>query len=313
MFHKEKQLNIIGSRKIWFGLSSILVIGSLLSIFIGGLKLGIDFTGGSLMEIQTTDQNTTVSATYLEELISTNVPEVPELKIQSTSEEAAGEGVSSYLIRTSPLTEDQHQQILHALEGGISDVSELRFESVGPTIGLELRDKAFEALIVAIIVIILYIAWSFRKVSEPVASWKYGLSAIVALIHDVVIVTGVFALISRVSDFQIDALFVTALLVTLGYSVNDTIVVFDRIRENVLRAHISSFETLVNKSVNETISRSINTSLTTLLVLLTMYFFGGASIQGFVLTLVLGIVIGTYSSIFLASPILVTWEKLRKK
>lgn len=298
---------IIQKRKIWFTLSSILVIGSLVIISTMGLKLGLDFTGGSLLEIETQDS---LELATVERMVNEAVPSLEEVKVQSG-------GDNRFLIRTAPLTEDQHLNILSKLRGEGS-VDELRFESVGPTLGQELKDKAFTALIVAAIVIILYVAWSFRHVSEAVSSWKYGLGAIIALAHDIIIVTGVFAVFSHYLNYQVDGLFVTALLVILGYSVNDTIVVYDRVRENVLAQQEKkgkkkfTFEELVNNSVNQTIVRSINTSLTTLLVLFTLFFFGGSSIKGFILALIIGILIGTYSSIFLASPILVWWEGKKK-
>lgn len=295
--------NIIQKRKIWFSISAVLVIASLLFIGINGLRLGIDFTGGSLIEVKITGES--VSNAGIEELVIAGLSEDAEVKVQSS-------GIDEYLIRTGALSESEHQKIMASLRE-LGQIEELRFESIGPTLGAELKDKAFTALIVASIVIILYIAWSFRKVAEPVQSWKYGIGAIIALVHDVVIVTGVYVLISTFTNYQIDALFVTALLVVLGYSVNDTIVVYDRVRENVLAKNIKHFETLVNKSVNETITRSINTSLTTLLVLLSLFFFGGDSISGFVVALMIGVLIGTYSSIFIASPVLVVFEELAKR
>jgi len=295
--------NIIPKRKIWFTISSILVVGSLLAIFVNGLKLGIDFTGGSLLEIKLADSAAKTSA--VEASILDALPSLEEIKVQSS-------GAAQFIVRTKELSEPEHQLVLESLTE-FGEVDELRFESIGPTLGQELKDKAITALIVASIVIILYIAWSFRKVLEPIQSWKYGVGAIAALVHDVIITTGIFSFFTHYGNYQVDALFITALLVVLGYSVNDTIVVYDRIRENVLNKHIKHFEDLVNQSVNETITRSINTSLTTLLVLLTLFFFGGASIQGFILALIIGVVIGTYSSIFLASPVLVVWAQYGKR
>jgi len=177
-----------------------------------------------------------------------------------------------------------------------------------------LKIKALEAILAVLAAIILYIAWAFRKVSDPVSSWKYGVTAIVALAHDVIIPTGIFVLLGHFMNVELDILFVTALLTILGFSVNDTIVVFDRTRENLARDHHKhDFEFIVNKSVNETIRRSINTSLTTFVVLLAIYLFGGETIKNFILALMLGVVVGTYSSIFLASPLLVVWEKFSRR
>ena len=297
-------VKIIQKRKIWFTISTILVLGSILAIYINGLKLGIDFTGGSLLEVRLID--TTAQSSAVEASVLSALPELDEIKVQSS-------GTAQFIVRTKELSQSEHQLILGSMLAEFGEVDELRFESIGPTLGAELKDKAITALIVASIVIILYIAWSFRKVLEPVQSWKYGVGAIVALVHDVVITTGVYSFFTHFGNYQVDGLFITALLVVLGYSVNDTIVVYDRVRENVLNKKIKHFEELVNQSVNDTITRSINTSLTTLLVLLSLFFLGGASIHGFVLALIIGVVIGTYSSIFLASPILVVWAQYSQR
>ncbi len=198
--------------------------------------------------------------------------------------------------------------------GGEQVIQEMRFESIGPVIGEELKQKAIRAIIAVLVAIILYIAWAFRKVSEPVSSWKYGVTAIIALAHDVIIPTGIFVVLGQILGIELDILFVTALLTILGFSVNDTIVVFDRTRENLARDHHQhDFEFIVNKSVNETIRRSIITSVTTFVVLLAIYLFGGESIKYFVLALMVGVVVGTYSSIFLASPLLVVWEHFSRR
>ncbi|OGN25672.1 MAG: protein-export membrane protein SecF, partial [Candidatus Yanofskybacteria bacterium RIFCSPLOWO2_01_FULL_44_22] len=189
-----------------------------------------------------------------------------------------------------------------------------RFDSIGPTIGRELKRNAAIALVVAIIAIVLYIAWAFRHVSEPVSSWKYGVAAVIALIHDVTIPTAVFALLGKFSGVPIDALFITALLTIMGFSVHDTIVVFDRTRENLRKLKgREEFSVTVNRSVNETFTRSINTSVTILLALVAIVVFGGESVRYFALALIIGIVFGTYSSIFIASPLLVLWNDLTKK
>ncbi|MBA3046872.1 protein translocase subunit SecF, partial [Candidatus Falkowbacteria bacterium] len=174
------------------------------------------------------------------------------------------------------------------------------------------KRKSVLAIIIVLIAIVLYIAWTFRKVSKPVASWKYGLAAIIALFHDVIITVGIFAVLGKFFGVEINTAFVAAILTVLGYSVNDTIVVFDRVRENLPKSE-EDFEGTINTSVNQTITRSINTSITTLLVLLSIVFFGGATIRDFILALSIGVFVGTYSSIFLASPILVIWEKIRNR
>ncbi|MCK5475120.1 MAG: protein translocase subunit SecF [Candidatus Pacebacteria bacterium] len=195
------------------------------------------------------------------------------------------------------------------------NIEEKRFDSIGPVIGNELKSTAVLAIVIAIISIVLYIAWAFRKVSRPVSSFKYGIIATIALFHDVIITLGVFSVLGHLYNVEIGIPFVAALLAILGYSVNDTIVVFDRTRENLLRARDDDFEKTVNKSVNETLIRSINTSFTTLLVLFTLLLFGGETIKYFIVALIVGITAGTYSSLFIASPLLVTWQKwsVRKK
>lgn len=197
------------------------------------------------------------------------------------------------------------------VENEKANLEELRFDSVGPSIGEELKRKSLYAVFLVLIAVVLYIAFTFRKVSKPIASWKYGVTAIIALFHDVIIVLGVFSFLGYFYEIEINTPFVAAILTVLGYSVNDTIVVFDRIRENLPKSD-EDFEGTVNSSINQTLTRSIYTSFTTLLVLLSILFFGGSTIRDFVLALSIGIFIGTYSSIFLASPILVIWEKLKK-
>ena len=301
-------IQIIQKRKTFYAISGLLVALSIAAIAVWGLRLGIDFTGGSLVELGVAE-GVEVGIVDIEESLSAEGFEVSSVQPSSSD---------TYLVRLETLSEEEHQRMLATLHANVvtSDgtpvLSELRFESIGPTIGEELKEKAVAALLVALVFIIIYIAYAFRKVSQPVASWKYGLGAIVALVHDSVIIAGVFAVLGHAMAVEIDAMFVTALLTIIGFSVHDTIVVYDRTRENLLRRKNDPFEEVVNSSVNETIARSVNTSLTTLFVLGALYFFGGESVRWFVLALMLGIVIGTYSSIFVASPLLVTWKKSRK-
>ncbi len=297
-------LNIIQNRNKFFIISGVLVILSILSLSIWGLNLGIDFTGGSLLEVQVSSK-TDLSGQDVSNLISEKMPDIGEVRAQPTDD--------GFLIRMKDLSESEHQQILSVLSEN-NKIIEKRFESIGPVIGQELKTKALWAVLFALIVIIAFIAYTFRKVSKPVASWKYGIGAIIALAHDVLIVTGIFSALGYFFlGFEADILFITALLTILGYSVNDTIVVYDRTRENLIYNPQTTFEDTVNKSVNDTIRRSINTSITTLLVLLALYFLGGATISNFVLALILGTLVGAYSSIFIASPLLVVWHKLKRK
>ena len=311
-------LNIIQNRKTYFTFSAILVILSIMSLVIWGLVPAIDFTGGTLMEVEF--PNTRPEIAEIKQAVDSL--ELGDIKIQPTDEKGL-------LLRFKDIDEPTHQQILETLnsltnfekiEGEDGNprlpenrVTEHKFTSIGPIVGQELKKKTITAMILVIVCIILYIAWAFRKVSKPVQSWKYGLTAIIALTHDVIIVSGIFAALGHFLGYEVDVLFVTALLTILGYSVNDTIVVFDRVRENLFRYQGFDFEDTVNRSVNETVVRSLNTSITTLLVLFSIYLFGGASIKQFILALICGAIIGTYSSIFLASPLLVVWQKLRKR
>lgn len=298
-------LRIIQNRYIYFIISGILIIASIVLLSIWGLKLGIDFTGGTLIELNFANRP---DSHEVQNLLANEYQDLEEVKIQPA-------GDKELIIRTKTLNEDEHQKLLAFLNKnyGQDTIVENRFESIGPVIGEELKNKAVTAIIIVLITIILYVAYTFRKVSKPVASWKYGIAAITALIHDVLIVIGVFVVLGHIYNVEVGILFVTALLTVLGYSVNDTIVVFDRVRENLIYRPKETFVETINHSVNETILRSINTSLTTLLVLLAVYFFGGVTIKNFILALIIGTLAGTYSSIFIASPLLVAWQQFKKK
>ena len=299
-------MRIIYKRKIFFIISGILFLAAIASLSLWGLRLGIDFTGGTIAEYT----------------FKNNRPQVFEVRDVLSKEgiedlQAQLAGSQEIILRAKTLSEEEHQKIVAALGKGFGaeQLVENKFESIGPVVGNEPKNKAISALILASILIILYIAFAFRKVSRSVQSWKYGLGAIIALIHDLTIVTGIFAVLGHFWGYEVDAFFVTSLLTVLGYSVNDTIVVYDRTRENLFRSAGENFEETVNRSVNETMARSINTTLTTLLTLIFLYFFGGETIRIFVLSLMLGIFFGAYSSLFVASPLLVVWQKLggRKK
>jgi len=290
---------IIKNRKIFFIISAVLVSAAIFSIATFGLNLGIDFKGGSILEVSYSDDRPELAV--VNERIANSV--LGQVIVQPTGE-------SGFIVRTEGSGEENRQALLSALSlGGELKMKEERFNAVGPTIGAELRSKAWIAIATVVIAIILFIAFVFRHVSKPVSSWKYGVIAIVALAHDIIIPTGIFAYLG----YEIDSLFVIALLAILGLSINDTIVVFDRIRENLKNKISKDFGEVVGKSLQQTFTRSINTSLTTLFVLLTLYFIGPESTQNFALALALGIFFGTYSSIFLASPLLVAIEKWRSK
>jgi preprotein translocase subunit SecF len=299
-------LPIIKLKNLWFFISGTIIVVSIAAVAVWGLKFGIDFTGGSVQEIQwnvVRPDSVAVSAIYKDH-------GVPSVEIQNS-------GANESFIYFQDIDASKHTEILNALRQKFATSSvaadkvleEKSFSAIGPSIGAELQQKSLYAIVVVLLAIIVYIAWAFRKVSRPVASWKYGVAAVIALMHDVFIPIGIFSILGHFLGYQIDILFVTALLTVLGFSVHDTIVVFDRIRENLLKRN-GEFEDIVNYSVNQTITRSINTSLTVMVVLLCVYFLGGASVHNFILTLIIGVFFGTYSSIFIASPVLVVWHNL---
>lgn len=283
-------INIIGKKYIFLSISGILVIAGILSIAVFGLKQGIDFTGGTLWQI---------GGVTKEALIKL----LPEAVIIPQDD-------SAFLLRAKEISENEHQELLAELKAEFPSLVEERFESIGPSIGRELRQKAITAFILVLLAISLYIAFAFRKVSHPVKSWKYGVITILTLFHDAIIPTGLMALLGYLVGVEIDINFIIAILVVMGFSVHDTIVVFDRLRENLRfsRQPDADFPALVNKSVNETLARSINTSLTLALVLLALYLFGSAALSYFALVILVGTVVGTYSSICIASPLLVLWR-----
>ncbi|TSC72268.1 MAG: hypothetical protein G01um101470_371 [Parcubacteria group bacterium Gr01-1014_70] len=291
-------MDFVKYRKLFYTVSGILVCGSFGALFVWGLPLGVDFTGGTLMELSF--EGTLPSQDDVRNRLASL--ELGDVQIQQT-------GNQGVILRMRDMDEETHQRVLTELGGTGAVFTEKRFVSVGPTIGNELTRKAIWALSLVLVMIVAYIAVVFRHVSYPVSSWKYGLVAIAALIHDVAIPIGLFVYLGKFHGVEINALFISALLTILGFSVHDTIVVFDRVRENLRKRAGAQFEDTVNVSIGETVVRSINTSLTLLFVLLTLFFFGGESTKYFSLALIVGTVVGVYSSIFIASPLLVTWEK----
>lgn len=296
---------IIQKRKIFLSLSTLAVVAAVLALFFWGLNFGIDFTGGSLMEVEFKNYQPTI-AELQDGLKEVNLH---NLVIQPTE--------NSTILRFKENSEEVHQAALKKLQELVKDrkdasVKELQFDSVGPSIGKELKSKSFNATVIVFIMIIIYISFAFRKVSKPIASWKYGIAAIIALIHDILFILGVFAVIGHFYGVEVNTPFIAAVLTVLGYSVSDTIIVFDRIRENLPKSQ-EDFENTVNRSVNQTLTRSINTSFSAILALLAVLFFSSSTIKDFALALIIGIFIGTYSSIFIASPVLVVWEKLARR
>ncbi len=350
-------IKIIQRRKIWFAFSLILTVASVFALAEWNLKMGIDFTGGTLMELSF--KNGTLNSEEIKDSLK-------DLNLGEVSVQFSGE--KDVLLKLKDIDEETHQKIIGALEtrvekkisdetvpsgdaaaennktensaekkakdvsvetdsknvdveinadnanqtiagAGEKNVEEKRFDSIGPVIGNELKSTAVWAVAIALIGMVLYIGWAFRKVSRPVSSFKYGISATIALFHDVVITLGAFSVLGHFYNVEIGLPFMAAILAILGYSVNDTIVVFDRTRENLIKSGSENFEDTVNKSVNETLIRSLNSSFTTLLVLFALFLFGGETIKYFIAALLVGISFGTYSSIFIASPLLVTWQK----
>ncbi len=299
---------IIKNRRIFYTFSLILIIASLFSFAKWGLNYGIEFTGGTLIEVNYLDGRPEQS-TILESLSTLD---------DKASVRPVGE--DGFIIRMKPINQEEKSKVMEVLsvnqDNSASSTKAVlqTFDSIGPILGAEALRKAMVSIVLVILGIVLFITFAFRKVSEPVSSWKYGFIAIVALVHDVIIPTGVFSILGHYAGYEIDTLFVTALLVILGFSVHDTIVVFDRVRENLrLSSARKPFEQVVGESINQTIVRSVNTSLTTLFALLVLYFFGGSTTEHFSLALIIGISAGTYSSIFVGSALLVTVERWGKK
>lgn len=297
-------LNITQHRNYFFAASIFFMVVSIVFLSMWGLKLSIDFTGGSLLEIKFLKDRPTIDSAQ-EALRGLNLGEII---IQPA-------GDKSMVFRFQSVEESTHQNILSALKDKFglpaqagADFQEDRFEAIGPAIGAELRTKAVYSIFAVLLAIILYVAWAFRKVSFVVQSWKYGVTALIALAHDVIIPLGLFAALGHFLNVEVGGAFVAAMLTILGFSVHDTIVVFDRMRENLFK-YRDTLEVITNRSVNETMARSITTSLTAILALLGVYFFGGESVKYLSLVLIVGIFFGTYSSIFIASPLLVVWDK----
>jgi preprotein translocase subunit SecF len=294
--------NIISKRKYFYIISGTLMILSIISISVWGLRYGLDFTGGTLMTVKS-DQTITTDQVK-SAVASAGISD-------STVTQSQG-GI--FLIRYKDSSDDKNKEVLAKLQEKFPGIKNTSLDYTGSSISSELKTKSVWALLIAVVGIALYIAYAFRKVSRPVESWKYGVGAVVALIHDVLITVGIFAVLGHFLNMEIDTTFIAALLTILGFSVHDTIVVYDRTRENLMRSSgKEDFSEVVNRSLNETMARSINTSLTVIVTLLAIFIFGGESIKTFTLALLIGIGFGTYSSIFVASALMVDWWRIENK
>ena len=297
-------LKVIEHRNIFLGIAGFLVLISLVSIGIFGFRQGIDFTGGSLwrFKVQDSANLAKIESVFKDEM---GISDVHLTYVGSDN---------SILARLPVVDQPTHDKGLLLLESNLPGFVELGFQSIGPSVGAELRKNALLAVFFVLLGISLYVAFAFRKVSRPISSWKYGVVTLVSLFHDVIIPAGLLAFLGRFYGVEIDSNFIVALLVIAGFSVHDTIVVFDRIRENLtLNRGKAEFADIINDSVNQTAVRSVYTSLTLIFVLITLLFLGPATLQYFIGTLLLGTVIGVYSSIFIASPLLLIWHRFSQK
>lgn len=291
----------LGRKKIlWLIISVVLIIPGVITLITQGLPLGIDFRGGSVLEVGFTEN---ISKSDLVAKVA-SYPEARGAQVISSEE-------NIFIIKTLTLSDGERRLIVDNLRRDLGELTERRYEVVGPAVSADLTRNAIIAVVLASVLILLYLAYSFRSVSYPVSSWRFGLTSLAALVHDVIITVGAFAILAYFFDFELDVSFITALLTVMGFSVHDTIVVFDRIRENLGQRKINTaqeFEQIADSSLSETLNRSIGTSLTVMITLTALAVLGGDTIRPFVLTLLIGVAIGTYSSIFTATPLLVVWQ-----
>lgn len=296
-------MDIIKYKNLFFAFSLIVIIPGIIALSLWHLKLGIDFVGGTLWEIRF-EQNKQISLQDVEKLLQRENAQVSS--ITQTSQD-------SILLRLKVFEQDKINDLKNKITSQYGKTEDLRLETVGPTISKELTQKALLAIIISIFGIVAYITWAFRQVPKPTSSVAFGVCTIIALVHDVIVVVGIFAILGHFLNIEVDSLFITALLTVIGFSVHDTIVVFDRIRENLKKHQDLAFANVINHSLIQTLGRSLSTSLTAIFVLIALFLFGGESIKIFVLALLIGIISGTYSSIFNAAPLLVVWHSLKLK
>lgn len=293
-------MNLIAKRKWWYAISLLIIIPGTISLFVNGLKLGIDFQGGQMLEVSGKVSQETVT------------PITEQLELKDVTIISSGENTMiRYRDEAEPKQQQANRQNLSS-QLATTGNQEIRFETVGPAVSADITRNAIISVALAAVAIVLYIAFAFRNVPPPLTSWNFGVAAIIAMLHDALLLLGIFSILGWAFGVEVDSLFVTAILTVIGFSVHDTIVVFDRIREN-LRRERGELEAIVNNSILETLARSLNTSITVLLTLLALYLFGGQSIKMFVLALLIGIASGTYSSILNASPLLISWQNYKQK
>jgi len=290
-------MNLIKPRKWWYIISLIIITPGIISLILFGLKPSIDFTGGTLIEIEGTKDRAKIEA-----LAKNNHFE--NLVVAETD--------GGYSLRSKPITEESHKKFKEGLVS-VSGAKEVRVETVGPSVSREITNRAFISIALASFLIVVYLAYAFRKVPKPAKSLEFGITAVIALLHDTLVLLGVFSLLGHFFGIEVDPLFITAVLTVIGFSVHDTIIIYDRIRENLIKGEPGTFEWVVNKSIIERLPRTFSTSALVWIMLLVLYIFGGETIKFFVLALVIGIFSGTYSSIFNASPLLVTWQNFKQK
>ncbi|MFA5948157.1 MAG: protein translocase subunit SecF [Candidatus Gracilibacteria bacterium] len=336
---KEPAYKFIQNSKIWYMMSGTFAIVAIMAIFVFGAKLGFDFTGGTLLEFKfkepITKQVLTEKLNEIEKesAAEVSIPKTPEAAVATESSttdvtikneesekldfskaQIIESGTNSYVVKTKYLSSEVHDKLIEKMKTRLPEFTEPRFTTIGPSIGSTLLHKAIIAMILAMAMIIIYVALAFRKVPKEVGAWKFGVTAIVSLVHDLLFVTGLFVILGQIFNVEIDALFITAMLTVFGYSVNDTIIIYDRLRENLIaKEKDETLEHTVNKALNETLTRSIYTTLTTVLPLFAILLFGSSSIFYFALALCIGTMVGAYSSMFVAAPILVSWTKYAEK
>lgn len=305
--------DIIGKKWLYFLFSGLVIVPGIISVILWGINPGIDFSGGTLLELKFEQTQNRPAGTRLKtQNLDNEIKRIADnQKLEIGSIQSSGE--NTFLLRLKPIDKDQNQKLQEELKKQYGGVSELRFETVGPTVGKETAEKAVKAVIVASLAIIAYVAWAFRSIPKPYSSIRFGISAVIALIHDVLVIVGLFSIFGHFFKVEVDSLFITALLTIMGFSVHDTIVVFDRIRENLRKMPGTPFAQVVNESIIQTLARSLSTSLTVLFTLFALLLFGGETIHWFIIALLIGITSGTYSSVFNAAPLLVVWEEWGKK